>query len=175
MYNYCIGCSESNFVFSQQRTYCIFSQPTSHLSRIIYFDSWYSKACLWKKFDWFYAVVFGWRPIKYRKWKAAFSAYFTFFTIEKVKMLFKQEKNYPMCMEKMYWQNASGKTGLQNFDPAILMLKMHHVLEGQLKLMKTQALIDANRRITTREIAERLNVSNSTVHDHLKRVWLKIV
>ena len=57
-------------------------------------------------------------------------------------MLFKQEKNYPMCrrvdVEKMYWQNASAKTDLQNFDPAILMLKMHHVLEGQLKLMKTQ-------------------------------------
>ena len=33
-----------------------------------------------------------------------------------------------------------------------------------------KALIDANRRITTREIAERLNLSNSTVHDHLKRI-----
>ena len=33
-----------------------------------------------------------------------------------------------------------------------------------------KALIDANRRITTREIAETLNLSNSTVHDHLKRV-----
>ena len=33
-----------------------------------------------------------------------------------------------------------------------------------------KALIDANRRITTREIAERLNISNSTVHDYLKRV-----
>ena len=29
-----LGCSESNFVFSQQRT-CIFSQPISHFSRII--------------------------------------------------------------------------------------------------------------------------------------------
>ena len=29
---------------------------------------------------------------------------------------------------------------------------------------------DANRRKTTREIAERLNLSNSTVNDHLKRV-----
>ena len=35
-----------------------------------------------------------------------------------------------------------------------------------------KALIDANRRITTREIAERLNLSNSTVHDHLKRLGL---
>lgn len=35
-----------------------------------------------------------------------------------------------------------------------------------------KALIDANRRITTLEIAERLNLSNSTVHDHLKRLGL---
>ena len=35
-----------------------------------------------------------------------------------------------------------------------------------------KALIDANRQITTREIAERLNLSNSTVHDHLKRLGL---
>jgi len=35
-----------------------------------------------------------------------------------------------------------------------------------------KALIDANRRITTREIAERLNLSNSTVRDHLKRLGL---
>ena len=34
-----------------------------------------------------------------------------------------------------------------------------------------KTLIDANRRITTREIAERLNLSNSiNIHDHLKRV-----
>ncbi|XP_049821930.1 histone-lysine N-methyltransferase SETMAR-like [Aethina tumida] len=31
-----------------------------------------------------------------------------------------------------------------------------------------KALVDANRRITTREIGLRLNLSNSTVHDHLK-------
>ena len=35
-----------------------------------------------------------------------------------------------------------------------------------------KALVDANRRITTREIAERLNLSNSTVHNHLKRIGL---
>ena len=35
-----------------------------------------------------------------------------------------------------------------------------------------KALIDANRRITTREIVERLNLSNSTVHDYLKRLGL---
>ncbi|XP_035742379.1 histone-lysine N-methyltransferase SETMAR-like [Vespa mandarinia] len=31
-----------------------------------------------------------------------------------------------------------------------------------------KALVDANRRITTREIGKRLNLSNSTVYDHLK-------
>ncbi|XP_039762017.1 histone-lysine N-methyltransferase SETMAR-like [Pararge aegeria] len=31
-----------------------------------------------------------------------------------------------------------------------------------------KALVDANRRITTREIGERLNLSNSTVYGHLK-------
>uniref|UniRef100_V9IC99 Histone-lysine N-methyltransferase SETMAR n=1 Tax=Apis cerana TaxID=7461 RepID=V9IC99_APICE len=35
---------------------------------------------------------------------------------------------------------------------------------------KIKALIEANRRITTREIATRLNLSNSTVHDHMKRL-----
>lgn len=35
---------------------------------------------------------------------------------------------------------------------------------------KIKALIEANRRITTREIAARLNLSNSTVHDHMKRL-----
>ena len=46
------------------------------------------------------------------------------------------------------------------------MSKMHHVREGQLNTIK--ALVDANRRITTREIGERLNLSNSTVYGHLK-------
>ncbi|GFV48924.1 mariner transposase [Trichonephila clavipes] len=43
---------------------------------------------------------------------------------------------------------------------------MHHVLESRLKLIK--ALVDAKQRITTREIGLRLNLSNSTVYDHLK-------
>ncbi|XP_017795708.1 PREDICTED: histone-lysine N-methyltransferase SETMAR-like [Habropoda laboriosa] len=35
-----------------------------------------------------------------------------------------------------------------------------------------KALVDANRRITTREIGERLNLSNSTVYGHLKGMGL---
>lgn len=34
---------------------------------------------------------------------------------------------------------------------------------------KLKALIEINRRITIREIATRLNLSNSTVYDHIKR------
>ena len=33
-----------------------------------------------------------------------------------------------------------------------------------------KSLVDANRRITTREITERLNLSNATVHKHMKRL-----
>lgn len=33
---------------------------------------------------------------------------------------------------------------------------------------KIKTLIDENRRITTREIAERLNLSHLTVHNHVK-------
>ena len=35
-----------------------------------------------------------------------------------------------------------------------------------------KALVDANRRITTREIRLSLNLSNSTVYDHLKGLEL---
>ncbi|GFW11355.1 histone-lysine N-methyltransferase SETMAR [Trichonephila clavipes] len=35
-----------------------------------------------------------------------------------------------------------------------------------------KALVDANRRIATREIGLRLNLSNSTVYDHLKGLGL---
>ena len=37
---------------------------------------------------------------------------------------------------------------------------------------KMKSLVDANRRITTREIAERLNLSNATVHKHMERLGL---
>ena len=73
-----------------------------------------------------------------------------------------------MYGEDVLTENASAKTGLQNFDPAILILKMPRsgrLVEADEDTIK--ALIDVNRRITTREIAERLNLSNSTVHDHL--------
>ena len=33
---------------------------------------------------------------------------------------------------------------------------------------KIKSLVGANQRITTREIVERLNLSNATVHKHMK-------
>jgi hypothetical protein len=104
--------------------------------------------------------------------KSSICAIFYFFIIKKVKTLLRQEKNYPICMEKMYLLNANSKTALQNFDPEILMLKMHHALEDPVETDEDtiKVLIDGNRRITTREITERLNLSNSTVHHHFKRL-----
>ncbi|XP_049820600.1 histone-lysine N-methyltransferase SETMAR-like [Aethina tumida] len=43
-------------------------------------------------------------------------------------------------------------------------------VEANKVVIKT--LVDAKRRITTREIGLRLNLSNSTVHDHLKVLGL---
>ncbi|GFY06104.1 mariner transposase [Trichonephila clavipes] len=55
------------------------------------------------------------------------------------------------------------------------MTKILHVREGE-KIEDDKdaikALVDANRRITTREIELRLNLSNSTVYDHLKGLGL---
>ena len=51
---------------------------------------------------------------------------------------------------------------------------MYHILGRPLEADegKVKALIDVNRRITTCEIDERLNLSNSTVHGHVKRFGL---
>lgn len=69
-------------------------------------------------------------------------------------MQFKHGENYAMCTEKMYWPNANAKIDLWNFFPAISILSMHHVLDVD----KIKSLVDANRRIKTREIAGRLNL-----------------
>lgn len=63
------------------------------------------------------------------------------------------------------------KPGLQTFDLATLMLicTSGKPFESYKHTIKT--LIDANRRIT-RMIADRLSLSNPTVHDHLKGLFL---
>ena len=100
-----------------------------------------------------------------------------FFYYRKGKNAVQAKKNYPMCLEKMYWQNCQCQNWFVKFrsgnfdvEDAPRSRKPVEANEDTIK-----ALIDTNRRITTCEIAERLNLSNSTVHDHLKRVWLKIV
>ncbi|GFV06623.1 hypothetical protein TNCV_2949451 [Trichonephila clavipes] len=68
-------------------------------------------------------------------------------------------KKNSMCMEK----NVSSKKDLPNSNPTMFMLKMHYLLEGQLKL-KTQ-LIKAYQPITL-EMTER---QMDRIHGHLKR------
>lgn len=77
---------------------------------------------------------------------AAFSAFFTFFfSNEQVKILFKQEKNYPE-VEKPFFKNN---------DPARLV----DVDEDKMK-----AETDTNWCITICEITEKFNFSNSIVY-----------
>lgn len=51
-------------------------------------------------------------------------------------MVFKQEKKVFDVYGEDDWQNSSDNTGMQNFFP--VMLKMHHALDGQLRLMNTK-------------------------------------
>ncbi|XP_047344507.1 histone-lysine N-methyltransferase SETMAR-like [Vespa velutina] len=64
---------------------------------------------------------------------------------------------------------VSARTGLQNFDVEDAP-RSGRPVEADKDTIK--ALVDANRRITTREIDERLNLLNSTVYDHLKGLGL---
>lgn len=53
-------------------------------------------------------------------------------------------------------------------------MKMQHVLKGLMEAEQhtIKALTVAKRKIEIREIVDRLNLSNSTGHDHLKRLSL---
>lgn len=81
-------------------------------------------------------------------------------------------KNCAMCTERML---TSAKIGLQKFVPAILILMMHYVWEGRSNVdeNKIKTFTDVNRRRITREIAKRLNLWNSTAHNHLKYTILR--
>ncbi|XP_035231909.1 uncharacterized protein LOC118203731 [Stegodyphus dumicola] len=84
--------------------------------------------------------------------------------------MFKQEKKlFDVYGEKIYLQNASDQTVLKNFDfeDAPCSGKPVEADEDTIK-----AIIDAKRLIKTPEIAERSNLSNSIVHDHLKSLGL---
>ncbi|GFW21074.1 histone-lysine N-methyltransferase SETMAR [Trichonephila clavipes] len=66
-------------------------------------------------------------------------------------------------------QNCFAKFRSGNFDVKDA-LRSGRPVEADKDAIK--ALVDANRRITTREIGLRLNLSNSTVYDHLKGLGL---
>ena len=111
--------------------------------------------------------------VPYQIWKLKSSIFgiFYFFTIEKVKILFKQEKII-RCVWRRYIDRTPVpklvcKISIRQYDVKDVP-RSGRPVEADEDTIK--ALIDANRRITTREIAERLNLSNSTVYDHLKRV-----
>lgn len=93
---------------------------------------------------------------------------------EKVEVLFKQDKLYSMRMDhdvpiQRQYQSRFAKLLSGNFDveDAKLSGRLVETDAGKIK-----ALIDANSRITTRRIVERINVSNWTIHGHVKRLGL---
>ena len=55
---------------------------------------------------------------------------------------------------------------------AVLLSKGQNCRPFEADVDQIKSLVDANRRITSREIAERLNLSNATVHKHKKRLGL---
>lgn len=67
-------------------------------------------------------------------------------------MIFRQEKNWCMCMRKMYWQ----KTSVNCVPITLMLMKTHHILEGLEGNWK--GLSDPNR--------ERVHLSNSTLHNN---------
>ena len=58
------------------------------------------------------------------------------------------------------------------FVPEILTSKMQHALDAQFEVDddKIKAMIENNRRSTTREISEKLNISYTCVQRHLKQL-----
>ena len=69
-----------------------------------------------------------------------------------------QGENYAMCTEKMFSPNVNAKIGLQNFVPAISTATSRPGRPLVANVIKIKSLIEANRRITTPDIAERLNL-----------------
>ena len=87
------------------------------------------------------------------------------FTIERAKMKFKQGENYvygEVVLTESQWQNWFEKFWSGNFN----------FEDAEADVDKIKSVVVANRWITTREIAERLNLFNATVHKHIKRLEL---
>ena len=111
--------------------------------------------------------------VPYRRWKIKniFEIFYCF-TIERAKMHFRRklcdvfEEDVLIERQCQNWF-AKFRSGNFNLEDA---LRPGRPLEAVVD--KIKSLVDANRRITTREIAERLNLSNATIHKHMKRVEL---
>ncbi|KZC14623.1 Histone-lysine N-methyltransferase SETMAR [Dufourea novaeangliae] len=84
-----------------------------------------------------------------------------------VKVKWNASKKIIVCCVWSLCQNWFSKFRSGNFD-----VKDTTRFERPVKVDEDQikALVEANRRITTREFAGRLNLSNSTVHVYLKQL-----
>lgn len=81
-------------------------------------------------------------------------------------MLVSQERNYWICRTRIYWQNASAKIEqifvLGNFN-----FTDTHSGKPLGIGNKTNGSIDIKRCTTTREVTDKLSLSNWTVHGHV--------
>lgn len=86
------------------------TNTTMPIIKKIYFDNWHKKPKLWKNRLVFYSFLLF---IPFWICKAKISIFSISFTTKKkiIKMLFKQEKNYPCVC----WKNITGKTCLPKF------------------------------------------------------------
>lgn len=105
----------------------IFCKPTSYLSCtvIMCFDG-----VSVKKFVWFCAIIFARYPTKYEKSEARLFGTFSLFHSRIDKNAIKVRKK---CLHVYEGTLTNTQTGPQSWILAILMLKLHHVPEDQLK------------------------------------------
>ena len=89
--------------------------------------------------------------------------YILLFYYRKAEIQFKQDKNYAMWTEKMYWPNANAKIGLQNFVSAISILRMHHVLEDLLAVGRCKSSTNNSRYCR--------KIKSDKRDRHMKRLW----
>ena len=83
-------------------------------------------------------------------------------------------ENYAMCTGEDVWTERQCQNWFAKFRSGNFNLENAPRSEKPLEadVDKIKSLFDANRRITTRENAARLNLSNATIHKHMKRLRL---
>lgn len=146
----------------------LYSKPENHYYRLtMHITNFIFKKLFWMKFV-NLSSPFCLAP--HQKWKnkgSIFGIFCFIFTI-KVKIQCKQEKNCVPCMERCVdW------TPVPELVLEILFWEFWSqrcITFWKANWDEIKALVETNCRITTREIAK-LNLSNSTVHEHLKKTW----